>query len=391
MKVAELAAKYSDYVVETRRYLHQYPETGLGTPMTQKFIIDTLNEIGIRNRPCGDGGVEGILGGTKPGKCIMLRADMDALPVNELNDLPYKSKVEGKMHACGHDAHMAMLLTAAKVLKEMEDEIEGTIKLCFQPGEEVGTGAPSMIADGVLDGVDICFGMHVWADVPAGFVSVPAGPRMASCDEIRIGIKGKGCHGSMPHQGVDAAVVTAAVINNLQSIVSRETSPLEPAVVTVGTIQAGTTWNAVAENSFMTGTTRTFSQDIFERLPGMVERIVKGTCEAFRAECDVQYKRVDPPVSNEPFLSQVAQNAACKIFGENANYDFEKVTASEDFGHYLQIIPGAFAFVGARNEAVGACYPQHNGHYQIDESILLPGACMYAQVGLDWLKAVKDR
>jgi amidohydrolase len=387
MNVKETAAKYADYVVATRRTLHQHPEPSMKEVETCRYIKEALDSFGIENRVCGGTGVLGTLGGKKPGKCIMLRADMDALYVKEQTGLDYASRVPDMMHACGHDGHMAMLLTAAQMLKEKEDEIPGTIKLCFQPGEECGKGAPAMIDDGVLDGVDICFAIHLWADVPLGKVSVEAGPRMASCDEFRIRIKGKGCHGSAPQQGVDAAVTTAAVINNLQSIVSRETSPLEPAVVTVATIQTGTTWNVVAEDSYMTGTTRTFSMDIFDRLPDMITRIVKGTCDTYRAEGEVEYLRIDPPVINDPDLSAIAQESVKKIWGPEGNCHFEKITASEDFGHYLPKIPGVLAFVGVRNEESGACYPHHNGHFQIDESALLPGACLYVQTALDYLEA----
>ena len=192
MNAKELALSWNDYLIETRRYLHRHPERSMHETETCRYILESLASFGIEGKVCGGTGVYADLGGKKPGKTIMLRADMDALPVEELNEIPYKSENPGMMHACGHDGHMAMLLTAARILKGMEEEIPGTVRVCFQPGEEVGLGALGMMKDGVLEGVDVIFGMHLWADVPTGKISVAPGPRMASCDEIRITVKGKG-------------------------------------------------------------------------------------------------------------------------------------------------------------------------------------------------------
>ena len=276
MNVQEVAAQYGEYLIEKRRYFHQHPEVSTKEYHTSKAIKEALDEIGVSWRPCGlETGVLVTIQGAKPGKTILLRGDMDALTVQETTGAPYASKNEGIMHACGHDCHIAMLLTATRILHDMKEELCGTVKLAFQPAEEVALGAKSMVEQGALDGVDACFAIHVWTDVKSGMVSLEAGPRMASADEFHITVKGKGCHGAQPERGVDAAVVTAAIINNLQSVVSREISPMDPAVVTVGTIQAGTRWNVVAENSYMTGTTRCFSNEVWETFEERMERVIK--------------------------------------------------------------------------------------------------------------------
>lgn len=316
MNVQEIASKYKDYLIEKRRFFHQYPEVSTKEYNTSKAIKEELDKIGVSWRPCGlETGILVTIQGAKPGKTILLRADMDALTVQETTGAPYASKNEGIMHACGHDCHIAMLLTAVRILDDMKDELCGTVKLAFQPAEEVAMGAKSMIEQGALEGVDACFAIHVWTDVKSGTVSLEAGPRMASADEFHITIKGKGCHGAQPEQGVDAVVVTAAMINNLQAIVSREISPADPAVVTVGSIQAGTRWNVVAENSYMTGTTRCFSNEVWSTFKDRMERIVKSTAETYRAEAELEYLRIVPPTVNDPEVVAVAQKSAKTILG----------------------------------------------------------------------------
>ena len=293
MKIQEVASKYEKYQVEMRRYFHQYPEVSEKEYETSKAIKAELDKMGIPWVPCGlETGVLGTIKGSKPGKTILLRADIDALSVEETTGAEYASKNPGVMHACGHDCHISMLLTAAHILNDMKDELCGTVKLAFQPAEEVAMGAKSMIEHGALEGVDAAFGIHIWSDVPAGHISCSDGPRMASTDQFKIDIKGKGCHGAAPHQGIDAVVVATAVINNLQAMVSRQTAPLEPIVVTVGKVEAGTRWNVVAENAHLEGTTRCFSQEVWDAIPEMMEKIVKNTSAAFGAEVSVSFDRL---------------------------------------------------------------------------------------------------
>ena len=247
MNVREKCSLAKDYVIEMRRYFHQYPEKSLEEYETSKRIKEELDKMGIPYISVANTGVIATIEGKNPGKTVALRADMDALSVVEENDsIDYKSKIDGMMHACGHDGHTSMLLGAGKVLNDMKDEINGTVKLFFQPAEEVAQGAKAMIADGALEGVDGVFGIHLWTDLECGKISVEEGPRMAAADIFKIIVKGKGGHGSLPQQGVDAVVVSSAIIMNLQSIVSRETSPLDSVVVSIGALHSGTRFNVIA-------------------------------------------------------------------------------------------------------------------------------------------------
>lgn len=384
MKIQEVASKYEKYQVEMRRYFHQYPEVSEKEYETSKAIKAELDKMGIPWVPCGlETGVLGTIKGSKPGKTILLRADIDALSVEETTGAEYASKNPGVMHACGHDCHISMLLTAAHILNDMKDELCGTVKLAFQPAEEVAMGAKSMIEHGALEGVDAAFGIHIWSDVPAGHISCSDGPRMASTDQFKIDIKGKGCHGAAPHQGIDAVVVATAVINNLQAMVSRQTAPLEPIVVTVGKVEAGTRWNVVAENAHLEGTTRCFSQEVWDAIPEMMEKIVKNTSAAFGAEVSVSFDRLTPPTINDVGMAALTRAAADKIMGEGAAIDSPAIMGGEDFAFYGQRVPAAIALLGGGNEVCGAVWPQHSGNFCIDESVLIKGAMLYAQVAMD--------
>lgn len=385
MKIQEVASKYEKYQVEMRRYFHQHPEVSEKEYNTSKVIKEELDKIGVPWVPCGlETGVLATVKGAKPGKTILLRADIDALAVEETTGAEYASQNPGVMHACGHDCHISMLLTAAHILNDMKDELCGTVKLAFQPAEEAASGAKSMIEQGALEGVDGAFGIHIWSDVPAGYISCDAGPRMASADMFKIDIKGKGCHGAAPHQGVDAAVVTASVINNLQAMASRQTAPLDPIVVTVGTVEVGTRWNVVAENAHLEGTTRCFSQEVWESIPVLMERTVKNTAAAFGAEASVWFNRFIPPTVNEPGMTELVKASADKVIGEGAAIDSPATMGGEDFAYYSQKVPAAIALLGCGNEECGAVWPQHSGNFCIDESVLIKGAMLYTQVAMDF-------
>lgn len=385
MNVKEVAAKYAGYQVEMRRYFHTNPEVSGKEFHTSERVKKELDKIGVPWKKCGmETGILATIQGKRPGKTILIRGDMDALTVKEETGLPYASVNEGVMHACGHDCHISMLLTAAHILNDMKDELSGTVRLAFQPAEEIATGAKSMIDEGAMDGVDGCFGIHVWSDVPAGKVSVEAGPRMASADQFKIDIIGKGGHGAAPHQCIDAAVAASEVVNGLQTIVSREINPVDPAVITVGVMQVGTRWNVIAENAHLEGTTRCFNSEVWKSIPERIERIAQSTAEAFRAEAKVEYIRLVPPTINEEGMAALAQDAAKKVIAEDVNAHYEKTSGGEDFAYFLEKAPGAIALLGVRNEACGAVYAQHSGKYQVDESALLNGAMLYAQVALDF-------
>ncbi len=385
MDIKELMKKHLDYAVATRRYFHENPEPSMKEFNTQKRIMEELKAMGIEHYPCGGTGVVGIIKGKGPGKTIALRADIDALEVQEENPVPYKSKIDGMMHACGHDTHISGLLTAAKVLNEIKDEFDGTVKLIFQPGEEVAQGALAMIKDGVMEGVDGIFGIHIWNDVETGKVSVEAGPRMASAGMFKVYITGKGGHGAMPHQTVDASVVASAIVMNLQSIVNREINPSDTAVVTVGMIRSGSRWNVISGEAYMEGTTRCYSMEVNNAFEGQLRRIVEMTAQAYRAEARMEYTQMTIPTINDPMMSAIAAESVKKIAGEEGLVTFEKTSGGEDFAFFSEYAPSTFAFVGSKNTAKLDYYPHHHPKFDIDEDALGVSAGLYTQFALDFL------
>ncbi|WP_291636889.1 M20 family metallopeptidase [Clostridium sp.] len=383
MSVREISNKYKQKVINLRREFHKYPEASLQEYRTIERIGRELDKMGVSYKNVADTGIIAEIKGNNPGKIVALRADIDALSVKELTKCGYKSENEGFMHACGHDCHISMLLGAAMILSEMKNEINGTVRLLFQPAEEVAQGAKKMIEVGALDGVDGVFGIHVWSDIEHGFVCVQEGPLMASADLFKINVHGKGGHGSAPHQGVDAVVASSAIVMNLQSIISRELSPLEPAVVSIGSLNVGTRFNIIASEGTLNGTTRSFNPDVRDKFPEMIKRIAKETASAYRAEAELEYTFATPVVINDVNCSKIAEKALDKIGARSII--IEKTTVGEDFAEYLNRVPGLIAFVGVRNEAKGACYPQHHPMYTVDEDSLEIGTSLYAQYAIDFL------
>lgn len=381
--IQKLGEKYKDYMVEMRRYFHENPEPSTEEYNTSAKIKEELDKMGISYVSAAGTGVIGTIQGGKPGKTVALRADMDALQVKECTGLPFASKKEGLMHACGHDGHIASLLGAAKILNEIKDEIQGTVKLFFQPAEETAWGAKKMIEEGALEGVDGVFGIHIWADIELGKISVEAGPRMASTDLFRIKVTGKGGHGSLPHQGVDAIVAGSAIVMNLQSIVSREISPLETAVVSVGQIKSGSRFNVIAPEAFMDGTTRAFSAEVRGKFHGMIDRIAKNTAAAYRAEAVTEYEYLVPVTINDERCSKIAEEAVRETFGEEALTTFPKITGSEDFSYFSNEREGVLCFVGTGTENY---YPHHHPKFSVDERALPIAASMYAAYAVNYLK-----
>lgn len=386
MKVKELAKKYKQYGIDLRREFHMNPEPSMQEVRTSSRVIEELEKMGIECKVVAGTGVVGIIKGACEGKTVALRADMDALELNEENEKDYKSKVDGIMHACGHDAHTASLLTAARILNDIKDDIQGTVKLFFQPGEENAKGAKKMIEEGVMEGIDGIFGIHVWNDAQVGKVSVEAGPRMASAGIFKIDITGKGGHGSMPHQGVDAIVVGSALVMNLQTLVSREINPLDPAVVSVGMFNAGTRFNVIAGEAHLEGTTRCFSIEVNNAFEEMVKRVSQSTANSYRATAEVDYKQLVIPTINDPEISSIAEGAVEKIHNKKALITYEKTTGGEDFSYFMEKTPGAIAFVGCKNEKKLEYYPHHHPKFDIDEDAIETASALYAQFAVDFLR-----
>lgn len=389
MHVKELIEPYKEYVQSLRREFHAYPELSNVEFETTQRIARELDALGVeyeldRRRNTG---LVGIIRGKLPGKTIALRADIDALPVEERSSVDFSSKNPGCMHACGHDGHMAILLGAARMLKEVEDQIAGTVYLVFQPGEETGAGAPDMIAFGDwFEKTDAIFGGHVWVDLPAGLVSVEAGERMAASDLFTIHIQGKQAHGAQPQEGVDALVVAAAMVMNLQTIISRNTSALDSAVVTIGNIKSGTEWNIVNGEASLGGTVRYFNKDQETKIIAAMERIVKHTALAYGAEARLEYTKRVPPTINDPASSALAERVVVDTLGADKLSTMRKVMAGEDFANYLEKKPGCFAFFGIRNPEVNAIYDHHNNKFNMDDSVLSAASAVYAQYAIQWLK-----
>ncbi len=392
MKIKELIANNKDYVVEMRRYFHMHPELSFEEFETTKKIAEELDKMGVEYMINEDinTGVIAWIEGKNPGKTVALRSDIDALNVTEANDVDYKSKVDGKMHACGHDAHIAILLGAAKILVELKDEFDGKVYLVFQPAEELGLGAKAMIEYGTwFEETDNMFGAHVWSNLEAGKISVEAGERMAAADSYKLTVKGKSGHGSSPHETIDAVVVSSAIVMNLQSLVSRTYSPLDSVAVTVGSIHSGTRFNIIPGEAVMEGTNRYFSKEVGSRIKEDMLRVCENTAAAYGATVDLDYTFILGPTTNDEESSEIAEGAVEKLFGSEALELVPKTTGGEDFSFYIQDKPGCFAFLGVKNDEIGANYPHHSEFFDMDDSVLVNGSGLYAQYAIDFLNKNK--
>ena len=388
MIIKDLAKKYKQYVIDLRRDFHMYPEVGGQEVRTSRRIKEELDDMGIPYVSIADTGVVATVQGNHGSRTVALRADMDALNIQEANEVDYKSKNNGVSHACGHDGHIAMLLGAAKVLNDIKDKFNGTVKLIFQPAEEIMTGAKSVIEEGGLDGVDGIFGIHLLGTLPVGMVSVGKGVRMSSADYFSIDVKGKGGHGGMPNLCVDPVVVSSSIVMSLQSIVSREISPSEPVVVSVGVFNAGGVFNVIPESARLEGTVRYFNHRVGEVIPGMMERIINHTAKAYRAEAILTYEKRVPPTINDVASAERAEKMIAEIYGKDALITMPPMTGSEDFSYYQEKIPGVFIFLGAMNIEKGAHYGQHHEKFNIDEDALEIGATLHAQYAIDFLSEI---
>ncbi|HEF8784155.1 TPA: amidohydrolase [Providencia alcalifaciens] len=382
--------KHTEGMIAFRRDLHAHPELPFEEVRTTKRIAEELGKIGIEYRLTEPTGIIADIKGGKLGKTVALRADIDALPVQELNkSLEYKSTNEGKMHACGHDAHTAMLLTAAKALYEVRDELKGNIRLIFQPAEEIAQGAKAMVKQGAVDNVDNVFGMHIWSTTPSGKVSCNVGGTFASADLLVVKFKGRGGHGSMPEATVDAAIVASSFVMNLQAIVSRETSSLDSAVVTIGKMDVGTRFNVIAENAVLDGTVRCFDIETRNRIEAAIRRYADHTAAMYGATAEVDYIYGTLPVINEERSALLAQSVIAEAFGEQALMAEKPTPGGEDFSFYMENIPGCFALLGSGNPEKDTQWAHHHGCFNIDEDVMASGAELYAQYAWSYLQQDK--
>ncbi len=369
-----------------RRHFHMHPELSMKEFETSAYIERELRgvELDAIRTGVGQTGILGTLRGGRPGPVTLLRADIDALPVTEVADVEYKSTNNGVMHACGHDAHIAILLCAARELSRRRAEIPGTLVFCFQPGEEGYAGNKLMIEDGALENphVDRCFALHVFSGLEAGKIGLRDGPFFASSDEFHLTIRGKGGHGAMPERAVDPIVAGAHFVTMLQTIVSREIAPKDPAVFTVGKFHAGSTFNVIPSEAEMEGTVRSFDREVRESMPERMERILRGLSEAMRVECELKYRYGYPPTVNDPAMNHIVRNAGERVLGaQNVVYPHDIVMWAEDMAYMLEQRPGAYFIVGARGPQLGV-FPQHSANYDIDERALEVGYKMMLALGL---------
>ena len=396
------AAAIQDRILEERRTLHRNPETGFNLTGTVAFVKQELLDMGLQPVECGKAGLYALVGGKKPGKVFLLRADMDALPIREEAEVDFAAQ-NGNMHACGHDMHTSMLLGAARLLKAHEEEIPGTIKLMFQPAEEIFEGSSDMIKAGLLENppVDGALMIHVMAGmpVPAGTVIVSApGVSAPAADYFEIKVQGQGCHGSMPNNGVDPLTAAAHILIGLQEIQARELAMTDRAVLTIGTLHAGTAANAIPDTAVMGGSIRTFDEDTRTQIKTRMTDIAQGIAKAFRAEAAVEFGSGCPTLLNNKDLSDCAEEYVRELLGSGRAFNAAQLSAmggdqkssksagSEDFAYVSQEVPSIMLALAAGQPEKGYCYPQHHPMVKFDESVLPVGSAVYAYTGLRWLE-----
>ena len=374
-------------LVATRRDLHQHPELGFEERRTGTLVAERLAQLGYAVRTgVGRTGVVAMRDGAPAsGRCVLIRADMDALPVEEANDVPYRSKHPGTMHACGHDGHVAIGLEVARRLHAAF--LPGAVKFAFQPAEEISNGAEAMIQDGVLDAprVDAAFGIHLWNDLPAGTIALMPGPIMASVDEFEITIAGKGGHAAAPHQAIDPVLIAAHVVTGLQSLVSRRRNPFEAGVVSVTQLNAGHAFNVIPGRADLRGTVRTFGGKFFDQAPEFLQETARGIARAFGADAEVRYRRLSQPLVNDEKMTALMKGVAREIVGPERVIDGVRTMGGEDMSCFLARVPGAFAFVGsAPPDRKGS--PHHSPTFDIDEDSLVIGAELVSRTAVRYLE-----
>lgn len=375
---------HKNELIDLRRYFHMYPEIGFDLYRTSQKVREYLEGLGLEVKTMAKTGVVGLLRGSRPGKTIMLRADMDALNLQELNEVPYKSKVDGLMHGCGHDGHTAMLLVAAKILKNHQTQLSGNVKFVFQPSEEKFPpgGALPMIEEGVLEDphVDYAFGIHLWNSLECGQIGLKSGAMMAAADEFKIVLKGKGGHGALPHQCKDPIVASAQLILALQTIVSRRIDPLQNAVLSIGKIQSGSAFNIIPEYAIIEGTTRSLDETVRHIIKQEIQKITHGVAFTNDLDFEIEHKEGTAVLHNDEVLSKIVIKIAKDVVGEQNVIFVPPTMGGEDMSFFLQKVPGVFYLVGSANTKKGINKPHHSPYFDIDEESLLIGTRMHVEL-----------
>ncbi|HEX2728662.1 MAG TPA: M20 family metallopeptidase, partial [Rubrobacteraceae bacterium] len=381
-----------DEVVGWRRHLHRNPELSFHEEETSQFVYETLESFGglELSRPTATSVVARLVG-ERPGRTIAIRADMDALPIQEENDFEFVSQNPGVMHACGHDGHTAMLLGTAKLLVGMKDRINGEVRFLFQHAEELFPGgAEQMVEAGVMDGVDAVIGIHLWASLPVGKIGVAYGPMMAAPDTFEIRVKGSGGHAALPQETVDAIAVGAQVVTNLQHVVSRETDPIDNVVLSITKFSGGSAYNVIPGTVEMLGTVRTLDPAVREKVPQIMERVVKGVTEAHGAEYEFEYRFGYRPLINDDEVTRVIEETVRETFGDEALEIMRPTMGGEDFSAFQQKAPGAFFWVGAGNEERGIVHPHHHPLFTVDEDAFPYGMKAFVNATFKLLNGKKE-
>lgn len=391
-EILELAERFEEKVINFRHDFHAHPELSWEEERTSKIIEQVLRELGFDGVRRGFGGtgsgVVGDIAGKKEFPIVALRADIDALPIEEEADVPWKSTNKGVMHACGHDAHAAILLGVAHVLASLRDKLPCKVRLIFQPAEESGvrSGAQQLIEEGVLDGVEAIWGLHVWSPLPAGTIGYRSGPIMASSDIWEAEIKGKGGHSSRPHEAKDPTIAAANIIMSVQTIISRELDPLETAVLSIGRLESGSAPNIIPDKAFIQGSIRTTNSKVRDELPEKIERIAKGIGSALRCEVKTNYIHVYPVTINDPNMIETLKEVASVMFGDKSLVEVPIAMGSEDFSFYQQKVPGVIFFLGIADPGKGTDAEHHNPMFKTNDEVLKKGVALLAALAMEGTK-----
>jgi amidohydrolase len=393
-RIRRLSEQFAPRLVRLRRHLHQYPELALSEYKTAKTIAGELKRIGL-GVTTGQykTSVVGLLQGAYPGKTAAVRADMDALPITEQTNLPFRSRYQGRMHACGHDVNMATVVGAAAILSKLRENMRGNVKFIFQPSEEVHPGgAKFLIEAGVLERprVGAVFGIHVYTTIPTGQIGVRLGPAMAQSDDFDLTISGVAGHGSSPQEGIDALVCATHVVQALQTISSRRVDPVEPVVVSIGSIHGGEARNVICDRVELKGTVRTLNPKTARRMPKLMSEVIDGVCRSFNAKFKLDYFTGYPILRNNPRVVEIIRSAVSELYSPKAVVEIEHpVMGGEDFAYFLQKVPGAQVCLGARNERIGADKPWHSPQFIADEEAIPIGAATLAAAAWEYLERVR--